>query len=169
MAWGEKTRRYATGMCASIKRNWYIWLALVVVPPIFGHFFTIGLNLTPSLPYRWYLIEKNVQPKIGEYIAFRWTANEPYKMGSTFTKILAGAGGDVVTRVGRDYYLNGIHMGTAKTHSKRGLKLELGPVGVIPEGHFYVMAPHPDSLDSRYALTGWVKQADVVGRAHALF
>jgi conjugal transfer pilin signal peptidase TrbI len=32
-----------------------------------------------------------------------------------------------------------------------------------------VRAPHPDSLDSRYALTGWVTQAQIIGRAHVLF
>jgi conjugal transfer pilin signal peptidase TrbI len=30
-------------------------------------------------------------------------------------------------------------------------------------------APHPDSLDSRYALVGWVSETELVGRAFSLF
>jgi conjugal transfer pilin signal peptidase TrbI len=32
-----------------------------------------------------------------------------------------------------------------------------------------VRAPHPDSLDSRYALTGWIAEDQIIGRAYALF
>ncbi len=39
----------------------------------------------------------------------------------------------------------------------------------MPIGSYYVRAPHPDSLDSRYALTGWVSLSQIFGRAHALF
>jgi hypothetical protein len=32
-----------------------------------------------------------------------------------------------------------------------------------------VRAPHPDSLDSRYRLTGWIEASQIVGRSYALF
>ena len=38
-----------------------------------------------------------------------------------------------------------------------------------PAGRYYVRAPHPDSLDSRYRLTGWVSEEQIIGRAYALF
>ncbi|PZR43703.1 MAG: hypothetical protein DI537_61865 [Stutzerimonas stutzeri] len=44
-----------------------------------------------------------------------------------------------------------------------------GPVGVIQEGHYYMTAPNPDSLDSRYALVGWVSDEQIVGRAFRVF
>jgi conjugal transfer pilin signal peptidase TrbI len=47
--------------------------------------------------------------------------------------------------------------------------LALGPTGVIPANHFYVYAPHKDSLDSRFALTGWIPLERVSGRAIPLF
>jgi conjugal transfer pilin signal peptidase TrbI len=50
-----------------------------------------------------------------------------------------------------------------------GLPLELGPTGILPAGRYYVRAPHPDSLDSRYWLTGWISDAQIIGRAYALF
>ena len=34
---------------------------------------------------------------------------------------------------------------------------------------YYVQAGHPDSLDSRYALTGWIHRSQIIGRARALF
>ena len=53
--------------------------------------------------------------------------------------------------------------------SRRGEALEPGPTGLIPPGRYYVRAPHPDSLDSRYRLTGWVDASQIIGRAYALF
>jgi len=47
--------------------------------------------------------------------------------------------------------------------------LEKGRVGVIPLGHVYVNADHQDSLDSRYALMGWVPNEIILGRAIPLF
>ena len=46
---------------------------------------------------------------------------------------------------------------------------ETAAPGTLPDAAYYVRAPHPDSLDSRYRLTGWVSQAQIIGRAHALF
>ena len=42
-------------------------------------------------------------------------------------------------------------------------------VGVIPAGHYYVYAPHKDSLDSRYALVGWISEEEIIGRTFSLF
>lgn len=57
----------------------------------------------------------------------------------------------------------------AKPISKGGKPLQHGPVGIIPNGHFFMSAPHPDSLDSRYALVGWVAETELVGRAISLY
>ncbi|WP_303783166.1 S26 family signal peptidase [Azovibrio restrictus] len=53
--------------------------------------------------------------------------------------------------------------------SKDGMPLAPGPVGVIQEGHYYMAAPNPDSLDSRYALVGWVVDSQIVGRGIKIF
>ena len=108
-------------------------------------------------------------PQRGEYIAFRWHGGGPYPAGVTFVKIVAGMSGDTVTRADRDYFVNGTHVGQAKAVSRQGVPLELGPTGILPAGRYYVRAPHPDSLDSRYQLTGWVSEDQIIGRAHALF
>jgi conjugal transfer pilin signal peptidase TrbI len=59
--------------------------------------------------------------------------------------------------------------GQAKTIARDGRPLLPGPTGVIPSGRFHVYAPHPDSLDSRYAITGWIRHDQIIGKAYALF
>ena len=99
-------------------------------------------------------------------------------------KIIGGVGGDTVGMTeGRGFTVtspgennvttmipgsNGT-LGIAKTVSRKGHPLEAGPVGVIPDGSYYVFAPHPDSLDSRYAIVGWIKESDLIGRTFAIF
>ncbi len=151
-------------------RRWGIaYLLLIVIAAVFQAHYGFGLNASPSLPDRFFLIHKGEMPQRGEYIAFRWLGGGPYPAGVTFVKVVAGMAGDTVTRADRDYFVNGTHVGQAKTVSRQGAPLELGPTGVLPAGHYYVRAPHPDSLDSRYRLTGWVSEEQIIGRAYALF
>lgn len=151
-------------------RRWGIaWLALLIAAAVFQANLSFGLNASPSLPDRLFLIHKGKLPQRGQYVAFRWPGGGPYPAGVTFVKIVAGMAGDTVTRIDRDYYVNGVPVGTAKTVSRKGLPLEAGTVGVLPAGRYYVRAPHPDSLDSRYALTGWISEDQIIGRAYALF
>lgn len=151
-------------------RNWGIaYLLLIAVAAIFQAHYGFGLNASPSLPHRFFLIHKGEMPQRGEYIAFRWHGGGPYPAGVTFVKIVAGMSGDTVTRADRDFFVNATHVGQAKAVSRQGVPLELGPTGVLPAGRYYVRAPHPDSLDSRYRLTGWVSEDQIIGRAYALF
>ncbi len=150
--------------------RWGIAYFVVVLAAIFFKMhFALGLNNSESLPHRVFLIHKGELPARGQYVAFRWSGGDPYPAGVTFVKILAGVPGDTVTRVKRDFFLNGNFVGTAKTQSRSGVFLDLGPTGELSPGHYYVRAPHPDSLDSRYRLTGWVADSQIIGRAYALF
>jgi conjugal transfer pilin signal peptidase TrbI len=140
-------------------------LAVVVVQESFA----LGINASPSLPHRLFLIHKGEMPIKSDLVAFRWAGGGPYRAGTTFVKILAGTPGDTVSRVDRDFFLNALPVGTAKPTSRTGTALEFGPTGILPIDHYYVHAPHPDSLDSRYALTGWITRSQIIGRAYALF
>ena len=155
---GEHFRRHYRGYAGA--------LALAL---LFPHYFGFGLNATESLPHRLYLIQKGAQIHRGDYVAFRWQGGGPYPAGVTFIKIAAGIPGDVVSRVGRAYYLNGTYVGTAKTHGRNGQPLALMDTGVLGAGKYYMQTPHPDSLDSRYRLTGWIPKDRIIGRAYALF
>lgn len=131
--------------------------------------YTVGINASLSLPHHVYLIRKGEMPQRGDYVAFRWHGSGPYPVGVTFIKILAGLPGDAVTCSGRSFYVNGLWVGEAKMTSKDGTSLDAGETGVLPPGRYYVRAPHPDSLDSRYRLTGWIGQSQIIGRAYVLF
>jgi conjugal transfer pilin signal peptidase TrbI len=146
-----------------------IYLLAALATMWFSAHYTLGLNVTESLPGRLFLIDRGENPKRGDYVAFRWNGGGPYPAGSTFIKLLAGLPGDEVTQLDGDYFINCYPVGRAKRLSRQGIELEPGPTGTLPQGAYYVRAPHPDSLDSRYALTGWVTQAQIIGRAHVLF
>jgi len=150
--------------------HWSIAYLVVALAAIFFKMhFAFGLNSSESLPDRVFLIHKGELPARGQYVAFRWAGGGPYSAGVTFVKIAAGVPGDAVTRVGRDFFVNGDLVGTAKTQSRSGAPLDLGSTGELPPGRYYVRASHPDSLDSRYRLTGWVAENQILGRAYALF
>lgn len=161
-AFGERLSRH-------IRRWGLAYLLLLIAATLFHANFGFGLNASPSLPDRLFIIHKGELPRRGDYVAFRWQGGGPYPAGVTFVKIVAGMAGDTVTRADRDFYVNGVHVGEAKTVSRMDQPLELGPVGVLPPGRYYVRAPHPDSLDSRYRLTGWISEDQIIGRAYALF
>lgn len=151
-------------------RRWGIpYLVALLAALWFDARFTLGINTTHSLPQRLFLIERDTLPAKGDLVAFRWSGGGPYPRGATFIKRIAGAPGDAVTRIDGEYFVNCFPVGRAKTVSRTGDPLQGGPTGTLPPGHYYVQAPHPDSLDSRYALTGWVSRSQIIGRAHAVF
>lgn len=151
-------------------RRWGLAYAAAVAGGVWFHsHYTLGLNATHSLPGTLYLIERGVLPQRGEHVAFRWAGGGPYPAGVTFIKVLAGQPGDTVARDGTTFVVAGTTLGQAKPTSRRGEPLEPGPTGTLPEGRYFVFAPHPDSLDSRYALTGWIAREQFIGRARAIF
>lgn len=160
----EHLRRYAP---------LYLWVIAAVIA--FGRYFTISINISDSLPGTLYLVHKGEwKPKKGDLVAFRYGGGGPYQRGALFLKRMTGLpGSEITTRdLGKGYrafYVDGDYVGTAKPISKTGAPLKPGPTGTIPPGHFYVAAPHPDSLDSRYALIGWITAEQIVGHAFRIF
>lgn len=151
-------------------RRWGIAYAGAIAGAAWFHsHYAIGLNASLSLPGTLYLIERGTLPQRGEHVAFRWAGGGAYPAGVTFIKLLAGQPGDTVARDGALFIVAGMPLGQAKPLSRRGEPLEPGPAGTLPEGRYFVFAPHPDSLDSRYALTGWIAREQIIGRARAIF
>ena len=151
-------------------RRYVLFYALIVgIAVIFEQNYGFGINASESLPGRVYLIHKGAAIHRGDLVAFRWHGGGPYPAGVTFIKIAAGAPGDRVTRIDRHYFVNGSFVGTAKTHGRDGKALATMHDGILGADEYYVSAPHPDSLDSRYQLTGWIPKNDFIGRAYAIF
>jgi conjugal transfer pilin signal peptidase TrbI len=131
-------------------------------------------NWTASLPYRIVVVDHGPMPLArGDLIvyAFDGEAAErdyPGLKRQPFFKRIVGVAGDVVTVDGRDVFINGLHVGRAKTHTfDRRLLDPIAPT-VIPPGHVYVQGTSADSFDSRYRSSGLVSTADVVARVRPL-
>ena len=161
--------RFRLRAAAHLRRRGLAYAASLAGALWFHSHYALGLNATHSLPGTLYLIERGALPQCGEHVAFRWAGGGPYPAGVTFIKVLAGQPGDTVARDGATFIVAGTALGQAKPTSRRGEPLEPGPTGTLPEGRYFVYAPHPDSLDSRYALTGWIAREQLIGRARAIF
>ena len=161
--------RFRTKLSFHLRRWSWVYLLVSSVAFAFHARYAIGLNVTASLPYRLFVIDKADHPERSQYVAFRWPGGGPYAAGATFVKQIIGIPGDVITRVNRSFFVNGHPAGLAKPLSQSGQALALGPTGTLPSGRYYVRAPHPDSLDSRYALLGWISECQIIGRAYVLF
>ncbi len=131
--------------------------------------FTFTINLTQSLPGTLYLIHRGGAFKKGNLIAYRWHGGATYPAGVMFIKRVVGMPGESVRRAGATFWVNDQRIGEAKPQSRAGIPLAPAPAGVIPAGEYFVATPHPDSLDSRYALAGNVKRSEIIGRAYAVF
>jgi len=162
-----KWQAFKLDMIAHYSRYWMRWLVGFFGIALFQHFYLFGINVTESLPYHIFLIKKHdVNIKTGDLVSFTWQGGGGYPAGLTFVKVARGLAGDKVTMdQDRNFYVNNTWVGRAKELSRKGEKLEVGRVGEIPQGYMYVEASHKDSLDSRYAITGWVPMSSIEGRA----
>lgn len=134
---------------------------------------TILINTTTSLPNWAFILDKSHEPVRGALVFFD-PPSSPLMTAhfgahpSAFGKRVYGVGGDVVTRVGHTFFVNGREVAVAKPVSTRGEPLALGPIGVIPRGCFYVGSGHKDGFDSRYAAVGWICMKRVFGTGTAI-
>jgi len=128
-----------------------------------------AINVTESLPGTLYIVHKNAPVYRGDLVAFRWHGGGGYPPGLVFIKQATGVAGDVVTRDGLKFQVNGVNVGIAKATSLKGIPLAPAQPGVIAPGQVFVSTPSPDSLDSRYGLTGNIAQQRILGRAYAIF
>lgn len=158
-----------------IARRYGLWIALFLgVIICLTSRYQLALNVTHSLPQTLFLIEKkNHTVARGDYMAFRWVNGGPIPNDIVVIKEVVGLVGDNVQhrqkRDGLWVEINGKAISLIKPFARNGAVLVPGITGAIPEKHYFVHAPHPDSLDSRYALTGFVSDTQMVGRAIPLF
>ena len=104
-------------------------------------------------------------PEIGDRVLFE----PPDGAKAPYLKTVRGAPGMSVS-VDEDgtVLLDGEPVARAKTHALDGRPLEAIAPGIIPPGHYYLHADHPDSHDSRYAEVGLAPAARILGRAFAI-
>jgi len=149
--------------------RWYLYL-----PLLFFYLWAldhIGVNWTPSLPYHVVYIEKNVSVGRGDLIVFRFEGGEiaNHFKGQRFFKRIAGVAGDEITLQGRNVFINGAHVGFARSTTLDGKTLEAIEPGMIPADRFYVQGTHEMSFDSRYRVNGLVRRDQIIGKATVIF
>lgn len=127
------------------------------------------INMTTSLPGTLFVIHKGGSFVKGDLVAYHWSGGATYPAGTVFIKQVTGMPGDRVKRDGDVVWVNEKCIGLAKPVSKAGIPLKPTDPGLISAGSYFVSTPSPDSLDSRYALSGNVKQAAIIGKAYAIF
>ena len=165
----RRVRKLAIDVLHSIWKWRWLWALGIAGLIAFNAFFMLAITISPSLPQYAFLVHKREHSLArGDYVSFIWRGQKFFPSGMPFTKIVLGVPGDVVSLVDRQVYINGKPIALAKFRSKHGEPLELGPTGVIPPGMYYVHGTHPDSLDSRYAVTGWIRADQVIGRAYPI-
>lgn len=158
-----------------IGRRYGLWIGLFLsIIFCLTSRYQLALNVTHSLPQTLFLIEKkNHTVARGDYIAFRWINGGPIPNDIVVIKEVGGVAGDRVNHRqkgdGLWVEINGKTISLIKPFARNGAVLVPGATGVIPEKYYFVHAPHPDSLDSRYALTGFISDTQIVGRAIPLF
>ena len=131
-----------------------------------GQHWGFGFNETESLPFWAFTVDKDAKtPKRGDYFQFYCPPNPYYPTNSPFVKHVMGLPGDVVTIKGREFFINGVSVGVAKTHSQTGRVAVMSQGGVIPAGHYFMSAPNKDSLDSRYQVIGLIDSKRLIGQA----
>ena len=169
-------KAYAGLVWSAIRRHPVAWGAFALVACagfVFSHYYWLRFTLTESMPWHLVLVEKAPPPpgslKRGDLVAWRWPGGLIYPEGAVFLKVVKGLPGDRVSVSGRDFYVNGEYVGRAKLLSRYDHTLEASRPGVVPAGHYYLYAPHRDSLDSRYAATGYVVHERILGRAYGVF
>ncbi|MCK9553904.1 S26 family signal peptidase, partial [Aquamicrobium sp.] len=164
VAFGNPARKRLYGVVLLATLAFLVWQALATWRDNHG----ILVNMSPSLPNWAFLLERKAPAQRGDLIFFRAPASDI--LAATFGegehllgKHVHGVGGDVVTRDGAAFYVNGELAAVAKSETKRGELLEAGPTGIIPHGCYFVATDHKDSFDSRYALIGWICRDRIVG------
>lgn len=149
------------------KRYWP--LLLIPLALFLSEHLGYSINLTESLPQKFWLIVYKKTPKKGDYILFKAPFECDVPHGTLVIKQILGEPGDSVIRVEQDFFINNDYIATAKRHSLKGLSLAPGPSGILPPNQYFVLSPHPDSLDSRYQKMGWIERKQIIGVAYPLW
>lgn len=167
--------------------NWHYYLAPLVAVILFQTFFRFDVNYTESLPDHVFITVKGWKTgfKHGDYVAYRFPTENPaspFRKGDHMVKVIGGIAGDRVEIMADGQVklhrtddteatklMGGRSMGIAKPISRAGKPLVASRSGVIPEGAYYVFAPHKDSLDSRYEMVGLVREEDIIGKSFPIF
>jgi len=116
----------------------------------------ISLSPTPSVGHYVFLYKKDFKPteihKGTLVILPLYTKLVENCWPCTVIKyVQCGPGDRLEVKNHTQFFCNGVFLGVAKTHSKKGVPVKVFQYnGIIPPGKFFAMGTHKDSYDSRY-------------------
>lgn len=169
MTLAEKISGLAGALVVHLRRHWITWIFALLAAFLFKENYVLGDNSSKSLPEAFFLVHRNEPVVKGAPGGFWWSGAYSGNKPKIFVKVVRGVEGDLITRAGREFFVNGESVGVAKEFSKRGEPLE--PLAIPDDGYrlkpgeFWFWSPHVDSFDSRYALVGVIPSSRLVGRA----
>lgn len=159
------------------KKSFIIYLCISILVLLLVTFFLrtyfkdnyyLGLNFTPSLHEKVFLISKNSDLSNlhnNDLIGFKYQGPEYaiYKKGDYFIKYIVCKEGDFLEISDMKSTCNNEPLyGVALKKDSLGNKLpQFHFKGIIPKDKFYVWTPYVKSFDSRY--WGFVDKKDIVG------
>lgn len=120
-----------------------------------------------SLPFGAYVTVRGMSYERGDLVSFHWNGGYRYPAGTRMVKAVWGLPGDPIVREGRKVFVAGRYAGIAHEQNATGTALPINAAKSVPPGHVYVYASHPDSLDSRYDLVGFVPFSAIEGKTYA--
>ncbi|MFZ4700252.1 MAG: S26 family signal peptidase [Candidatus Methylumidiphilus sp.] len=168
----DKAASFNGLMALHLKGHAIAYLLLVACYLLFSANYLLGWNETPSLPFKLFVIHRNEPVRNGDYVAFRWHGGHPFPDGSIFAKRVVGGEGDSVQRAGNLFTVNRESF-VAKEQGQTGKALSPIPLpegmSTVPRDSYWVAGTHEYSFDSRYSQVGFIRKADVVGRAYPIF
>lgn len=125
-------------------------------------------TLTPSLFHRVYLMRSDTEVGMNDYVVFSLKGDRFANDKDKLLKRVSCAGGDTLKIAGKEYFCNGVSLGTAKDFSLKGERLKnFVYEGVIGRGLIFVTGDHKDSYDSRYF--GFIYKDHVIAKAYPLW
>jgi len=129
-----------------------------------ARFISIGINVTDSLPGTLFVIIKHSPIDKGDTIAFHPPDSRLHHARDVLIKQIVGIPGDEVWQQDSVYFVNDVQVGLAFGGTRKGVTLNPGPEGEIPDHYYFVSTNHPYSFDSRYREIGWVGHDQIIGR-----
>lgn len=153
------------------KRSRILRLKMIVISLIISVLYVflesrIGFvkTLTPSLPYRYFIIVKRsaeckTVPKKNRYVYF-CKKDAPL----TVVKQVKGLPGSTLRYDHQgNLWVDDFCVGKPRYHSSHGVILKPIPAGIVPSGFVFGYAPHEKSFDSRYENFGLIPISSIKG------
>lgn len=119
--------------------------------------FGLRFNSSNSLPFYAFYSFKSKEAKRDMYVAIKHPASE-----IKLAKQIKGIAGDEINIDGDFIKVKGETLGIILKTGRSGQTLTPIKEGIIPKGHVFVYASHPQSFDSRYEDFGLISVDQIV-------